>query len=180
MLLFASYTAQDRTGLKRGGYTKSFLIISLTTSIILSILLLLKIISFKPNEFIPVAGMIVGNSLNVYSLVVDRLKGEIEGKLDIIENIVAIGATLKEAIFFIKNNAIKNALIPTLNMLQTIGIIHIPGVTTGMLLAGADPLKAISYQLIILYSIVSTAVLTAFFTVHLLYREIFITVIFKK
>jgi len=177
MLIFASYTAQDRTKLREGGYIKSFIVIALTTTIVLGILVILKIVELKPNQFIPVAGMIIGNSLNVYSLVVDRLKGEIKGNIGLIENIVALGGSLREAIFFLKNDAIRNALIPILNLMQTVGIIHIPGVTTGMLIAGVDPLKAISFQVSIIYMIVATAILTAFFSTRFVYKEIFITAV---
>ncbi len=180
MLIFASYTAQDRTNLKKGGYTKSFLSIASATIIVLGVLLALNIISFKPNEFIPVAGMIIGNSLNVYSLAIDRLKGEIKNNIELIENMIALGSSLKETIFFLKKEAIKNSLTLALNIMQTVGIIHIPGVTTGMLIAGVDPLKAISYQVAIIYMIVATSVLTAFFSIRLAYKEAFITAVEEK
>jgi len=92
---------------------------------------------------------------------------------------IALGSSLKEAIFFLRKEAIKTSLIPTLNIMQSVGIIHIPGITTGMLIAGVEPLKAISYQLAILYMLVATAVLTAFFSVRLTYKEVFITTIAK-
>lgn len=63
-------------------------------------------------------------------------------------------------------------MIPTLNMLQTVGIIHIPGITTGMLLAGADPLMAISYQLAVMYMMVAVALLSAVFSTLFSYRVI--------
>ena len=70
---------------------------------------------------------------------------------------------MKQAYFDMKKQAIKASLIPTINMLQTIGLVAIPGITTGMLLAGADPLTAISYQLIIIYMLVSINLFSALF-----------------
>jgi putative ABC transport system permease protein len=50
-------------------------------------------------------------------------------------------------------------------MLQTIGLVAIPGITTGMLLAGANPLTAVSYQLVIIYMLVSINLFSALFAI---------------
>ncbi len=180
MVLFASYTAQKRVKLADKGFLTAFLSIFFSSFIVLFSLILIGVISFKPNEIIPVGGMIIGNSLNIYSLTVDRLKGEVENSIDIIENMIALGATLKQAFHFIVKKAIKAALIPTINSLQTVGIIHIPGITTGMLLAGAEPLKAVSYQLVIMYMMVAVALFTGIFTVNFSYKKIIPTVFSTK
>ncbi len=176
MILFASYTAQKRVKLKEKGFRTAFLSIFCASFIVLFSLVGMKIITFKPNEIIPVGGMIIGNSLNIYTLVVDRLKGEIKHSIDIIEGMVALGATLKQAMSEPIRNAVKAALIPTLNSLQTVGVIHIPGITTGMLLAGAEPLKAVSYQLVIMYMMVAVALFTGIFSILFTYRKILGTV----
>ncbi len=176
MVLFASYTAQKRVKLKEKGYTTAFFSIFFASFIVLFSLIGLGIINFKPNEIIPVGGMIIGNSLNVYTLTVDRLKSEVENSIDIIENMIALGATLKQSFHFIVKKSLKAALIPTINSLQTVGIIHIPGITTGMLLAGADPLKAVSYQLVIMYMMVAVALFTGIFTINFSYKRIIPTV----
>ncbi|NPA53649.1 MAG: iron export ABC transporter permease subunit FetB [Aquificae bacterium] len=176
MILFASYTAQKRVQLKEKGFLTAFASIFLASFIVLFSLIAIGVISFKPNEIIPVGGMVIGNSLNIYTLTVDRMKGEVKNTIDIIENMIALGATLKQALEFVIKKAIKAALIPTVNSLQTVGIIHIPGITTGMLLAGAEPLKAVSYQLVIMYMMVAVALFTALFTVNLSYKKVLITV----
>ena len=180
MIVFASWTAQRRVNLVENGYLKAVVSIGLSSFLVLFSLIAIKIISFKPNEIIPVGGMIIGNSLNVYTLTVDRFKGEIGSKIDVIENIVALGATLKQALYIMKKQSIKSALIPTINNLQTVGIIHIPGITTGMLLAGAKPLEAVSYQLAIMYMMVSVALFTAIITLNFVYYEIFKTAVSQK
>jgi len=176
MVLFASFTAQRRVKLYTGGYTVAFMSIFLASAIVIASLLLMGIINMKPNQLIPVGGMVIGNALNVYTLTVDRLKGEVGNTLDIIENIIAIGGKLSDAFYFIKKKAIKAALIPMINMLQTVGIIHIPGITTGMLLAGTDPLEAVSYQLAIMYMMVAVALFTGIFSVNFSYKKIIETV----
>ncbi len=176
MILFASYTAQSRVKLKEKGYSTAFLTILLSSSIVIASLLIFGIVSFKPNEIIPVGGMIIGNALNVYTIAVDRMKGEVENSIDIIENIVALGGRLKDAFSLIGKKSVKAAMIPVTNMLQTVGIIHIPGITTGMLIAGADPFTAVSYQLAIMYMVVSVAMFTGIFSVRFGYDKILRTV----
>jgi len=176
MTLFAAFTGQRRVKLADRGYIVAFLSIFCASFIVLFSLIALDLISFKPNEIIPVGGMIIGNSLNVYTLAVDRMKGEVKNTIDIIENIVALGGSLKDAFYFVNRASIKVAMIPILNSLQTVGIIHIPGITVGMLIAGAHPLEAVSFQLVIMYMIVAVALFTGIFSVNFAYKKIIRTV----
>jgi putative ABC transport system permease protein len=160
MLLYSSYIAKNRSDFS---FKAAFYSLTLSTVIILCVLILLNIISLKPNEFIPIAGMIIGNSLNTYTLTIERIKRELELQKDLIEAFVAIGAGVRDAYKIMQRQAIKAALIPVNNMLQTIGVVAIPGITTGMLLAGASPLKAVSYQIVIIYMLVSINLFSALF-----------------
>jgi len=160
MILYSSYIAKNRVNTN---FIIPFLTIFLSTFIVLGVMLLTQIISTKPNEFIPIGGMIIGNSLNTFTLAVERFKREIEVQTDLIESFVALGASIKEAYKTMQLQSIKASLIPTINMLQTIGLVAIPGITTGMLLAGAEPLTAISYQLVIIYMLVSINLFSSLF-----------------
>lgn len=168
MLIYSSYIAKKRTSFS---YRAAFFSIFSATAIILGVLLSLNIISFKPNEFIPIAGMIIGNSLNTYTLTIERLKREINLQKELIEAFVAIGAKYEDALKIMQRQAVKAALIPVNNMLQTIGIVAIPGITTGMLLAGASPFKAVSYQIVIIYMLVSINLFSALFGSMLYIKE---------
>ena len=160
MFLYSAYIAKKRTNYK---YSPAFFSIGLSTILILIILITFHIISLKPYQFIPIAGMIIGNSLNTYTLTIERLKREISLQKELIESFIAIGASIKDAYKIMQKEAIKAALIPVNNMLQTIGVVAIPGITTGMLLAGASPLKAVSYQIVIIYMLVSINLFSALF-----------------
>ena len=160
MLLYSAYIAKKRS---KFNFKAAFYSLTLSTGIILFTLILLNIISLKPNEFIPIAGMIIGNSLNTYTLTIERIKRELVLQKELIEAFVAIGAEIKDAYKIMQRQAIKAALIPVNNMLQTIGVVAIPGITTGMLLAGASPLKAVSYQIVIIYMLVSINLFSALF-----------------
>jgi len=162
MILYSSYLAKKRVNTS---FLIPFLTIFLATLIVLLIMILTGLISTKPNEFIPIGGMIIGNALNTFTLSIERFKREIDIQKDLVESYIALGASIKQAYFDMKKQAIKASLIPTINMLQTIGIVAIPGITTGMLLAGANPLTAISYQLVIIYMLVSINLFSSLFGV---------------
>jgi len=162
MILYSSYLAKKRVDTS---FLVPFLTILISTFLVLGIMVGLGLISTKPNEFIPIGGMIIGNSLNTFTLSIERFKREIDIQKDLIEAYVAVGASINQAYFEMKKQSIKASLIPTINMLQTIGIVAIPGITTGMLLAGANPLTAISYQLVIIYMLVSVNLFSSLFGV---------------
>ena len=162
MILYSSYIAKNRV---ETSFIIPFLTIFLATLIVLFIMIFTNLISTAPNQFIPIGGMIIGNALNTFTLSIERFKREIDIQKELIEAYTAVGASMKEAYFEMKKQSIKASLIPTINMLQTIGLVAIPGITTGMLLAGANPLTAISYQLVIIYMLVSINLFSSLFGV---------------
>ena len=90
-----------------------------------------------------------------------------------IETALALGATPREAARAALSAAIQAAMIAPINHLMIVGLIQIPGVTTGLLLADQDPGTASRYQLVISYAIVSSVAITAAITARLVMRELF-------
>lgn len=168
MILFAAYTAYKRVGYFLQG------IISMGSSsfIVLLTLILLGIVSLRPNELIPIGGMIIGSSLNIYTLFVERYKREIQTSQNLIEQYLALGVSEHEAMREIDKISLKAALIPIMNTMQTVGIIHIPGIMAGMIIAGADPMSAVLYQVVIIYMMLSVALFTAILATLLLRKEL--------
>ncbi len=179
MVLFGAYTAKKRSPLGDHSFRIAFYTLGASSGIVFASMMAFGVIHMVPHEMIPVGGMIIGNALNVYTQSIERFKGEVKNTIETIEGMIALGSPLKEALSFAAKASVKAAMIPTLNMLQTVGIIHIPGITTGMLLAGANPLKAVSYQLAIMYMMVAVSLLAAAFSVLFSYRYIF-TSLFSK
>lgn len=171
MILFAAYTANANTGLERGFFV-ALPVFILGIVIVLGSLLLFGIIGTETKELLPIAGMIIGNALNVYTLTVNRLKADVVQTIDELEAKVALGEEIKHAMKRAMQGAVKAAMLPILNNLHSVGVVMIPGVTVGMLLAGADPMKAVAFQLVIMYMIVGVAVFTGIFTVNFGYRRV--------
>lgn len=172
MCLYAAFVAKGRVRLYSGGFVPSFMIVAGSSFCVLALLLSIGVISFKAREVIPLSGMVVGNALNVYTQFADRLKGEVKNNIDEIEGKIALGASISAALDGAVKAASRASMLPTLNTLHTVGLIHIPGVTVGMILAGASPIKAVSFQLVIMFMMVSVAMFSAIFAKLLLVKKI--------
>ena len=101
---------------------------------------------FEPSFIIPIAGMIFANSMNTVSLAGERLFTEQER-----------GKNYREA----RKIALETAMIPQINALLAVGLVSLPGMMTGQILSGIEPLTAARYQIMVMCMIFSTAGLSA-------------------
>jgi putative ABC transport system permease protein len=122
---------------------------------------------------IPLLGMILGNALNGVSLGLDRLGSELSGKRDLVEAALALGATRWEAARQPVQQAVKTGLIPTINAMMVVGIVSLPGMMTGQLLAGTSPVEAVKYQIVIMFLIDSGTALGTVLVVLLSFQRLF-------
>ena len=128
---------------------------------------------YTPQYAIPLLGMILGNTLNGVSLGLDRLGGELSGKRDQVEALLALGATRWEAARGPIRQAVRTGLIPTINAMMVVGIVSLPGMMTGQLLAGTSPVEAVKYQVVIMFLVASGTALGTVSVVLLSYRRLF-------
>ena len=128
---------------------------------------------YSPQYLIPLAGMVLGNAMNGASLAGERLVSLIQQNQREVETHLCLGATSKQAIATYQKTAIRASLIPTLNQMMVVGIVSLPGMFTGQVLAGIDPLKAVSYQILILFMIAFANLMTAILVTEGVYRRFF-------
>jgi putative ABC transport system permease protein len=128
---------------------------------------------YSPQYLIPLTGMLLGNAMNSASLAGERLSSLIEQNYREVETHLSLGATPKQAINTYQKEAIRVSLIPTMNQMMVVGMVSLPGMFTGQVLAGADPLDAASYQILILFMIVVTNLLTSILITEGVYRRFF-------
>lgn len=129
---------------------------------------------YNPRYLIPLFGMIVGNAVNAAALAAERLSGEMESRRAEIEAYLALGASSERAAQTPVRQALRAALIPTINALVVVGIVSLPGMMTGQILAGVSPLAAIRYQIVVMFMLTSAVAITAV-GVTLWYRRSFFT-----
>ncbi|MFW5972262.1 MAG: ABC transporter permease [Bacillota bacterium] len=117
---------------------------------------------YKPQYFIPLAGMLIGNSMTGISLGVKGLVNGIRDNQPLIENALMLGGKPELITRDITARAFYQAILPTINSMMGMGIVFIPGMMTGQILAGAPPLTAIKYQIAIMSGIMGSVTLTVY------------------
>ncbi|RUL88334.1 ABC transporter permease [Tautonia sociabilis] len=108
---------------------------------------------YDPPVVIPLLGMILGNSVNGVALAAERLESELRSGADLIERRLSLGASARQAALPALRAAVAAGLTPTINGMMVAGIVSIPGMMTGQLLAGAEPTAAFRYQILIYLAI---------------------------
>ncbi len=158
----------------------SFLIGLLSLSFI-SLILLIGVLVFiiqpdpwhQPQYLIPLLGMLLGNSMTAIGLGLDTLTRNAVQLKHKIEAQLALGKTAKESMQFIKEQSLHSAMIPIINMLVAAGIISLPGMMTGQILAGADPVEAVKYQIMVMLLIATSTGAGTLLAVQLASRRLF-------
>jgi putative ABC transport system permease protein len=129
---------------------------------------------YNPQYLIPLFGMIIGSAMNAAAIAAERLASEMAARTAEIEAYLALGATAQQASQQPVRQALRAALMPTVNGLMVVGIVTLPGMMTGQILAGASPLIAIRYQIVVAFmQAAAVAITTAIVT--LWYRRTFFT-----
>ena len=138
-----------------------------------SILLGFGIIPATAQYIIPISGMVIGNSMVLGILFLNRFIAEVETREDEIELILSLGGNPKQAIHTQLIQAIKASMIPTIESQKTIGLVQLPGMMSGQIIAGASPIAAVQLQLLILFLLLTTASVTSIMLGVLSYPTMF-------
>jgi putative ABC transport system permease protein len=128
---------------------------------------------YEPQYAIPILGMILGNCLTGVSLGMDRMTQELISGRNTIETILALGGTRWEAAQSSARQAVRAGMMPTLNQMTVVGIVSLPGMMTGQVLAGQSPTDAVRYQIVIMFLIASASALGTVCAVLLTFRRVF-------
>ena len=128
---------------------------------------------YEPQYAIPILGMILGNTLTGVSLGIERMTEELTARRDRVDMALALGATRWEAAQAPARQAVRAGMIPTLNQMAVVGIVSLPGMMTGQVLAGQSPLQAVRYQIVIMFLIAAASALGTVLAVLLTYRRLF-------
>ena len=137
------------------------------------VLAMAGVIGPEAKYIIPLGGMIIGNSMNASSLSMNRLIGELGHQRKRIETLLALGANARQASEWAVRQSVRSALIPVIDSMKVIGLVHLPGIMTGFIIAGGSPLEAVKYQLAIVFMIAGTASLTCMIVTLLAARRCF-------
>ncbi len=126
---------------------------------------------YNPQYVIPLLGMILGNSLTGISLCLDRFMDHLDVRSAEVELKIAFGATRREALAAPLKDAVRTGMIPIINSMAAAGIVSLPGMMTGQILAGSPPLQAVAYQIVVMFMIAAAVALGAMLVVVLAGRH---------
>jgi putative ABC transport system permease protein len=128
---------------------------------------------YKPQYLIPLLGMVLGNQLTALSLCLDQILGILSERRSEIEMELAHGATRWEAARDAVGEGVRSGMIPVINSMMVVGIVSLPGMMTGQILAGADPHVAVEYQMVVMFMIAGATALSCIIMAMLTYRRLF-------
>jgi putative ABC transport system permease protein len=127
---------------------------------------------YDPQYVIPLLGMILGNSLTGISLCLDRFMDHLETRSAEVELRIAFGATRREALAAPLRDGVRTGMIPIINSMAAAGIVSLPGMMTGQILAGSPPMQAVAYQIVVMFMIAAAVALGAMLVVVLAGRRL--------
>ena len=128
---------------------------------------------YDPLTVIPMLGMILGNSVTAVALAAERFESDLRADRDLVELRLSLGATARQAATPALRSSVSAGLSPVINNMMIAGIVAIPGMTTGQLLAGADVGEAIRYQILIYLGIGATVAISVLILLAIRLRRYF-------
>ncbi len=177
MVLFicfnAAYNAQKRSKYIDHAFMTSFIAITTGAVLTLVVLVLTGSIEFTPMQVIPISGMVAGNAMVAVGLCYNNLGQRFKSDQQKIQEMLSLGASPKFASAALIRDSIRASLIPTVDSAKTVGLVSLPGMMSGLIFAGIDPVKAIKYQIMVTFMLLSTASLSTIIACYLAYRKFY-------
>ncbi len=141
--------------------------------ITLGIVFGLGIFPLQARTLVPIAGMMIGNSMTAVVLVARRLVDELRDKRDEVEARLALGQPSRQAAAPYERTALRFALSPQIETTKATGLVFLPGAMTGLILAGVPPLQAVLVQAVVMFLILGSVAITTVVVAMGLVRRLF-------
>ncbi len=160
MLLVAAFTVHRRAPGVPAIFELALAAFAASAILTLGVLFGLGVFELRIRTLIPLAGLMIGNSLATTVLVSRRLVDELADKRDEVEARLALGQPSVVAAHPYVRSALRTALIPQIETTKAVGLIALPGAMTGLILAGVDPIDAVRVQASVMYLILGSVATT--------------------
>lgn len=161
MLLLAGREVMARQERRFAGWwgygvgTLSMFISSFAVTILALLILIQPEPWYLPQYAIPLLGMVLGNTMSGIALGLDRLTTSAWQQRQAIEARLMLGFPSGKAIELIRRDSMRVGLVPIVNAMAAAGVISLPGMMTGQILAGTPPMEAVKYQILVMFLIAS-------------------------
>lgn len=118
-------------------------------------------IEFSPRYVLAIGGIVIGNTMTIAILTERIFASDVLAHWPEVEGWLALGATARQSTLSLARAAIQTALLPSVDQTRTTGIVVLPGAFVGAIFAGASPVEAARFQLVVLASVLAAGVLTS-------------------
>jgi putative ABC transport system permease protein len=169
----ASFNAGKRSKGISNAFKISFIAIFTATSLTLLVLIVSGSVLFIPSQVIPITGMIASNSMIAIGIAYRNLNAKFTDQRQQVLEKLALGADLKQASVSLVRDSIRAGMSPTIDSAKTIGIVSLPGMMSGLMFAGVDPTRAIKYQIMVTFMLLSTTSIASVIASYMAYKEFY-------
>lgn len=117
--------------------------------------------------------MIISNAMVALGLCFNQMNSNFKNKREEVETKLSLGADILPSFMEIIRDSIKTGMLPTIDSMKTLGIVSLPGMMTGLILAGTSPVNAVKYQIMVTFMLLSTTAIASFIACYLYYTSFF-------
>lgn len=161
IVVVAAATVRRRAEEVPNAFGLSLVANAIAAAVTLAVVFGLGIFPLEPRFLVPIAGMMVGNAMQYTVVAARRVVEELRDKRPEVEARLALGQPWRQASRPYVRNAIRTALLPQIEKTKAVGIIFLPGLMTGLILAGVDPVDAVLAQAAIMFLILGAVATTS-------------------
>jgi putative ABC transport system permease protein len=158
-----------------GAFSISLSGIAFGSGVVIGSMTLVGVIEASISSLIPVGSMVIASAMQSSSLALERFHAEVTGHTGEVETKLSLGVAPAAVVSPYVQTAVEASLIPRIDSLSSLGIVWIPGLMAGMVLAGTDPVYAAVYQFAVIAMIVAASGATSLVTTLLIRRRAFST-----
>ena len=167
MIAGATIAARRARGIP-GAFSISLYGIAFGSGVVIGTMTFLGVIEAGISSLVPVGSMVIASAMRTSSLALDRFVSEVTGHTGEVETKLSLGVAPAAVVSPYVETAVTASLIPHLDSLSSLGIVWIPGLMAGMVLAGTDPVYAAVYQFAVIAMILGASGFTSLVTTLLI------------
>lgn len=173
MTVAAAATSARRARRIPGAFRVSLSAIAAGSGSVIALMALAGVVETGVAVLVPVGSMLIANAMNANGLALDRFRADVLAHLREVESALALGAAPEVSVAPHLQSSFRASLIPAIDSLRSLGIVWIPGLMTGMVLAGTPPLRAAIYQFVVIAMIFASSGLTCLVGTTLVRAQVF-------
>ncbi|SDK27568.1 ABC transporter permease [Natronorubrum texcoconense] len=173
MIVAAAWISHERGADLPGSFRASLVAIALGSAVVIASMAFAGAIERTMRDLIVVGSMVIAMAMKTNSLALERFTNEISSNRAEIEAVLSVGAPPERVVSEYVSTSIYASLIPILDRIKSLGIVSIPGLMAGMIIAGANPIYAAQYQFVIMLMLFAASAVTCMASTLLVSRYVF-------